>query len=78
MSLETSSGVRWKTILPLILVMKSPDLRLAMLAGVLSLTLATLTHSPLSPLLAWTPDMMAPQCSRSNPPEQEKPQAVST
>ena len=78
MSLDTSSGRRWKTILPLILLMKSPCLRLAWLAGLPSLTLATLTHSPASCLLAATPASRAPQCSRSRPPEQEKPQAVSS
>ena len=76
-NLDTSSGRRWKTILPLILVMKSPCLSPPSLAGVSSLTLATLTQSPLSCLLAATPDMVAPHCSRSRPPEQEKPQAVS-
>ena len=55
MSLDTSSGLRWNTSLPLMLVMKSPDLRPALSAGESALALATPSHRPRSFRLTDTP-----------------------
>ena len=90
MSLVTSSGVRWNTSLPLILVMKSPGLRPPLAQAESALALATPNHSPLSwrrtatpaqlscQHVLWSPpppESSPPQCSRSSPPWHEKPQA---
>ena len=54
-SLDMSGGERWKTILPLMLVIKSPGFIPLFFAGVSSLTLATPSHRPFSCLPTTTP-----------------------